>query len=124
MFLNRFRKSKIIPLESVGRIEYPIFEAKTLNVLQKHYNPIYETPTAYWAQDEDGFLVRVRKENWLPTIRKVKSVALDPNDKMIQCSKKTLFEIASDLDSEVFETSEAWILLTHALTFMAKKVTK
>ena len=115
-----FGRPKIVKVERMVPVSQPLFDLPDFKTLSKEVRTVYESPDAFYGISEDGIL-RVKKKTFSPTIRKVKSVAVDFSQNSVYLDEKELFSLAADYGLEILATHTFYVVLSHDLTFLAPK---
>jgi len=118
---DRFRKPKIIKARRLPD-NTAILDIDSLDTLKKDFEPIFETKNCFFAIDS-GNVVRVRKSGFKPTIRKVQKISIQPTDKIF-LSQEELFNVAADQDHTIWETEDAFLLLSSGMVLICEKLKK
>lgn len=116
-----FGRSKIVKVTQILPSGQPLFDLPDIKTLSKEVKKIYESPHAFYGVTDSEVILRVKKKTFTPKIREVKSVAIGFSQNSIYLSKGELLNLASDYGFEVLATPQFYVLLSHGLTFLARR---
>lgn len=114
------KKPEIIKVERMVAFDGPVFDVLSLETLTKRFTRIFESPDAYFVV-ADGSLIRCKKPNFRPVIRKCLEVHYNPEVHTVILPPEELLNIAKENNAEVYETHESYLLLNPSFIFIGRK---